>query len=702
MKTIALVGNPNAGKTTLFNALTGLRQKVGNYPGITVERKAGSFRGLHGEKYNLVDLPGAYSLSSRSPDEAVTRESLMGLEEKLDHPDLLIIVADASNLDRHLYLATQVIELNIPCVLVLNMMDLQQAKEQQIKTKLLAEKLGVPVIAMSAIKKEGLTELKTAISQIDKSEWVSKIKISPVPETVENVLRDNMESAKRLGICVGNNDLLRLLYLAINHDPEHFGLSGDQVSFIESLKTCLTEKTDGWEDQLIANRYNAIDELVRDSIGSVKSPSGKRDLTDALDAWLLHPILGWGILISILVGIFFLIFSFAQVPMGWVEAVVGAASGWAENGLKDGDLRDLIIDGVFPGIEGVIIFLPQIIILFFFICLMEETGYMARVAFMMDRVMSKVGLNGKSFVPLLSSYACAVPGVMAARTIENPKDRLITILIVPLASCSARLPVYLIMIAMLVPEDRMSVWLKIQILLGLYITGTLGAFLFALLFRKVFAGGVPSPMVLELPSYRMPRWNSIFQYLWEKSWVFIKRAGTIILGLSILLWAAVTYPKIPSDKSVEGGQITESQKLEYSFAGRVGKIMEPVVAPLGYDWKIGIGVLTSFAAREVFVSTMAIIYSVEEAGDDDQTRKRLRDRLAQEKTKDGEPVFTPLVCVSLMVFYIFAMQCISTIAVVKKETGGWKWPVFQLIYMTLTAYLMSLAVFQGGKLLGLS
>lgn len=701
MKTIALVGNPNAGKTTLFNALTGLRQKVGNYPGITVERKVGSFRGLHGEKYNLIDLPGAYSLSSRSPDEAVTRESLMGLEKELDHPEILIVVVDASNIERHLYLASQVIELKIPSVLVLNMMDLAQAQKKNISAENLSEKLGIPVIPMSAIKSAGLTELKTAISKIENKDTAFNEPISPIPDIISHHLQDHMPKAKEMGLCSGQNDILRLLYLTINHDPEHFGLSQKQFTFVEGLKNSLSEKIEGWEDLVISSRYTAIEKIVESSSVAAEKDARGPDLTDKVDRWLLHPIFGWGILAALLVGIFFLIFSFAQTPMGWVEALIASVSDLASSVLPPGDLRDLLIDGVLAGIEGVIIFLPQIIILFFFISLMEETGYMARVAFMMDRIMSKVGLNGKSFVPLLSSYACAVPGVMAARTIENPKDRLITILIVPLASCSARLPVYLIMIAMLIPDDRMSVWVKIQVLFGLYLLGTLGAFIFALIFRKIFAGGAPSPMVLELPSYRMPRWSAILHYLWEKSWIFIKRAGTIILGLSILLWAAVTYPKMP-ENGPDGAEISESQKLEYSIAGRMGKVIEPIVAPLGYDWKIGIGVLTSFAAREVFVSTMAIIYSVEEGDDDSQTRQRLRDRLAQEKTKEGKPVYTPLLCLSLMVFYVFAMQCISTVAVVKKETSGWKWPIFQIAYMTLTAYLLSLLVYQGGRLLGFS
>lgn len=700
MKKIALVGNPNAGKSTIFNALTGLRQKVGNYPGITVERKTGSFYDHHGKKNLLIDLPGSYSLSSRSPDEAVTRESLMGFAEEFDHPDIVVIVLDATNIERHLYLATQTLELGIPSIVVLNMMDLARDQGILINVHQLSQTLDCPVVEMTASQGQGLTELKVAISKLKIPTNPQTRISSPIPESISPILKDAGERALQLGLCNEVNDELRLLYLASHHDPDHLGLDSNQITFLEKLQNDLADKSADWEDNLIGLRYHHIEGIIS-KVKTQESGSSNRETTDKIDRFLLHPVWGWVTLTLLLVGIFFLIFSVAQAPMGWIENIIGILVGWIQSLMPPGDFRDLLTDGILAGIEGVIIFLPQILILFFFISLMEETGYMARVAFLMDRVMGKVGLNGKSFVPLLSSYACAVPGVMAARSIENAKDRLITILVVPLASCSARLPVYLLMIATLVPDDQMSITTKVLVLIAMYALGTIGAFVFAWFFRKTLSGGAASPMVLELPSYRIPRWKSVGLFLMDRALIFVRRAGTIILGLSILLWAATTYPKL-QDPAEGEPEITSSQALEHSLAGRLGKIIEPVVQPLGYDWKIGIGVITSFAAREVFVSTMAIIYSVEEGEEDAETQQRIRDRLSQETRDDGSPLYTPLVCISLMVFYVFAMQCLSTVAVVKRETGGWKWPLFQIAYMTIAAYLASLIVFQGGKLFGFS
>ncbi|MCD8535511.1 MAG: ferrous iron transport protein B [Verrucomicrobia bacterium] len=705
--TIALVGNPNAGKTTIFNALTGLRQKVGNYPGITVERKAGTFFSQHGEKLTLIDLPGTYSLSARSPDEAVTRDALMSHSPQLDHPDLVILVLDASNLARHLYLATQVIELRMPCILALNMMDVARNAGIVIDTEKLESLLGAPVVLMDASRNQGMTELKIGISRVLNQGNPAKEYGSPqhmaLPSQIGTLLDQRIPEAEKLGLCQSGNGILRLLYLVSHHDSEHFGFNPEQLSFVRQVKNELTALEAGWEDRLVSNRYDWIETIVEKTVRRGEVISDSAVTTDRIDRWLLHPVLGWVILAGMLFSMFFLIFSFAQIPMGMIESLMSWLRDQVVNLMPAGDLRDLLTDGVLSGLEGIVIFLPQILILFFFISIMEETGYMARVAFLMDRLMGRVGLNGKSFVPLLSSYACAVPGVMAARTIENPKDRLITILVAPLASCSARLPVYLLMIAAMVPEEQMSIWVKVGLMFLMYFLGTIGAFAFAWIFRHFLAKGQASPMLLELPPYRMPRWKSVGLFLWERAQIFIRRAGTIILGLTILMWAATTWPKFPESQS--GNPPTDAQKLEYSLAGRLGKIIEPVVSPLGYDWKIGIGLLTSFAAREVFVSTMAVIYSVEESDDEAITRKQVRDKLAMETrdgTPDGPPLYTPLVCLGIMVFYVFAMQCLSTVAVVKRETGGWKWPIFQIVYMTATAYIMALLVFQIGRALGFS
>jgi ferrous iron transport protein B len=575
------------------------------------------------------------------------------------------------------------------------MMDVAREQGLSIDQEKLSERLGIPVVALEASRSVGLVDLKIAISRMLRSPEAQRPSLTSIPESVRDVIVDSVPQALEIGLCRRGNGILRLLYLISHHDAEHFGLNPRQLDLISQLKKQLSDLDPEWEDKLVASRYDVVEEIVEEVVQETHDIPGGAVSTDRIDKWLLHPLMGWVFLAGLLVSMFFLIFSFAQVPMGWIETLMVWMAGLVESSMPAGDLRDLLTNGVLAGLEGIIIFLPQILILFFFISLMEETGYMARVAFLMDRLMGRVGLNGKSFVPLLSSYACAVPGVMAARTIEDPKDRLITILVVPLASCSARLPVYLLMIAAMIPEDRMSVWVKVMMMFGLYALGTVGAFVFAWVFRKFLARGQASPMLLELPPYRAPRWRSVFIFLLERARIFVKRAGTIILGLTILMWAATNYPKHPEAAS---DAVSEGEKLEYSVAGRIGKVIEPVVIPLGYDWKIGIGLLTSFAAREVFVSTMAVIYSVEESDDDDDlTRQRIRERLAAEKRPNGEPLYTPVVCLGIMVFYVFAMQCLSTVAVVRRETGTWKWPLFQIFYMTATAYVMALLVYQIGS-----
>ncbi len=444
----------------------------------------------------------------------------------------------------------------------------------------------------------------------------------------------------------------------------------------------------GWEDELVAERYRGIEALCAQVL---KRPDQEiESITTKIDRVLLHPVLGFVNLLLVLGLLFFLIFKVAEGPMGWIEAGFGQLGTWVEGLMGAGDFRDLIVNGVVPGVGGVVIFLPQILILFFFIGIMEDTGYMSRLAFIMDWAMSKVGLNGKSFLPFLSSYACAIPGVMAARTIDSPKDRLITILIAPLASCSARLPVYSLLIGVLFPVGEVGALTQAGIMLALYALGTFAAFGFAWVFNKCVMKGSASPMILEMPSYKMPALKSILLHVWQRARMFLVRAGTIIMGISILIWAASTYPKSDTeDKALQ---------LENSFAGRAGKLIEPAIAPLGYDWKIGIGLIGSFAAREVFNSTMGVVYAVESEGDDNL--KPLRDKLASERRPDGRAVYTPLVCISLLVFYVFAMQCVSTIAIVKRETGSWKWAMFQLGYMTGTAYVLSLLIFQIGSALG--
>ena len=685
--TYALVGNPNCGKTTVFNALTGLRQKIGNYPGVTVERKEGECVSPHGERIRLLDLPGAYSLNARSPDEAVLRDVLLGRQADAPRPDRVICILDASNLERNLYLATQILELGLPAILVLNMIDAAEEKEIKIDFAALEKCLGATVIPMQANVRKGIVELKFAMARRHLPA-PNKVQL-PLPKNLGELLRKIHQSLSESGVLQHKELAAESIYRLSQHGPKP---PDNQAQALASAKQTLEKQAPDWEDQLVSARYGWIQEHCGPAIRRLGV--AKTSLTDRLDAVLLHPLWGWMAAIAILGVLFYLIFSIAEGPMKWIEAGVEVAGQTVQEIMPPGDLRDLIQDGVIAGVGNVVVFLPQILILFFFIGLMEDTGYMARLAFIMDRLMSKVGLNGKSFLPLLSSYACAVPGIMAARTIDNPKDRLITILVAPLASCSARLPVYLLMIAAMIPAEQASTTVKVGLMMLMYFLGTFSAFVFAWIFHRGLGREENTPMILELPSYKAPALKGIVFHLWERTRIFIRRAGTIILGISILLWAALTYPKSNSpDPAVQRSE---------SIAGKIGRGIEPLIAPLGYDWKIGIGLLASFAAREVFVGAMSTIYSVvypvEE--DEDNRRRRLRNRLLAEKKPDGSPRYTPLLCLSLMVFYVFAMQCMSTVAIVRRETNSWKWPLFQLGYMTAAAYLASFLVFQLGSALG--
>ncbi|HSI64744.1 MAG TPA: ferrous iron transport protein B, partial [Candidatus Saccharimonadia bacterium] len=651
---------------------------------VTVEKREGSCMSLHGKRLRLIDLPGAYSLNARSPDEAVVRDVLMGRRRDTPRPDAVVIVADASNLERNLYLTTQVLELGLPAILVLNMMDVAEAKQWRIDLALLSQKLGVPIIPMQASIGRGLVELKAAMSR--KLDAPPKHE-PPMPAEITRALQDVRADLVKAGAVHDAASLLEPLYLISDHDPEHYGIKDEHVGRLSAAHDALEKKFPGWEDTLAGARYEAIEQMLT---GILRRPELEEStFTDRLDRFLLHPVWGIVALVGMMSVMFYTVFSVAEGPMDWINNTFGALGTWVEGSMPEGDLRDLIVEGIIAGLAGVVVFLPQILILFFFIGLMEDTGYMSRVAFIMDRIMGKVGLNGKSFVPFLSAYACAVPGIMATRTIASTKDRILTILVTPLASCSARLPVYSLMIAAMLPAGQGSAVTKALIMLSMYALGTFGAFGFAWLFNRTLMKGQSSLMVLEMPTYKRPAFKHLLIFMLERARIFLRRAGTVILGLSILLWAAMTYPKTPD--------VTKAVQLENSLAGQAGHLFEPVIEPLGFDWKIGIGLIASFAAREVFNSTMNIVYSIE-AEDDDFTP--LRDHMRAETWPDGSPVFTPLVCVSIMVFFVFAMQCLSTVAVVKRETNGWKWPLFQIGYMTAAAWLASFVVYQGGRLLG--
>lgn len=687
----ALVGNPNCGKSTLFNGLTGLKQKVGNYPGVTVERKIGTAYSQHGQPMTLIDLPGTYSLAARSPDEAVTRDVLLGSRDDTQMPDRIVCIIDASNLERNLYLVNQIFDLGRPVILVVNMMDLATAAGLQIRIDRLEKDLGIPVIAAQASKGVGLIELKLTMSRVD----------LPLPKHRWDVPAAISSSVAELQASLQNNDgkpplIARAEALLLLTDQNPVRVAGSQplsdrtsVILDQWEKRWNADGTD-WSGSLVAARYDAIGILTANTVLQQETHGMRQSRLDRIDGIVTHEVWGWTVLGAIMSALFLSIFTLAELPMGLIESSVSALADWVKSQMAAGELRDLITDGAIAGVGGVVIFLPQILILFFFIGLLESTGYMARAAFIMDRLMNRVGLNGKSFIPLLSSYACAIPGIMATRTIEDPKDRLVTILVAPFMSCSARLPVYLLMIAALVPSGEVPIFTKVGLMLLMYGLGTCGAFGFAWLFKRTLLRGEPPPMIMELPPYRMPRIKDVFMQMIERGSLFLKRAGTIVLAISIVLWALTAYPNA-------GESATPAEQVAQSFAGQAGHAIEPIIKPLGFNWEIGIGLISSFAAREVFVSATSVVFNVEE---DEENTAPLLQALRSATWPDGRPLFTPLVCLTLMVFYVFAMQCISTVAVVRRETNSWRWPLFQIGYQTGFAWLLCLVIYQSGTALG--
>ena len=686
----ALVGNPNCGKSTLFNALTGLRQKVGNYPGVTVEKKVGTTYSQHGRPISVIDLPGTYSLAARSPDEAIVRDVLLGRRADTAQPDRVVCIVDATNLERNLYLVHQVLDLGRPAILVLNMMDLAAAAGLNLRVARLEHELGIPVIPCEAANGKGILELRLAMSRTDlplsRHRWDIP---GPIAPAVSELQASLIENDGRQALIARAEALLLLTDQDAVRVAGSRPLGGQTSAILTNWKRRWDGEGVDWSGILVNSRYEAIARLCADVV--LRAARVGPALSDRIDGVVVHPLWGWLVLGGILTVLFLSIFTLAEYPMNWIDGQVAGLGAWVKGAMAPGDLRDLFTDGAIAGVGGVLVFLPQILILFFFLGLLESTGYMARAAFIMDRLMSRVGLNGKSFIPLLGSYACAIPGIMATRTIEDPKDRLVTILVAPLMSCSARLPVYLLMIAALLPDDRVTVGAKVGLMLLMYALGTLGAFGFAWLFKNYLLKGEPPLMIMELPPYRLPRMKDVLFHMLERAGLFLRRAGTIILGISILLWFLTTYPK-------SSAAVTPQAQITHSLAGAAGRVLEPVIKPLGFDWRIGIGLITSFAAREVFVSSMGVVFGVEDAGGKSPTP--LRTALRQARWPGGAALFTPLVCLTLMIYYVFAMQCMSTVAVVKRETNSWRWPLFQIAYMTGTAWLVCLVVYQAGRAFG--
>lgn len=686
---VALVGNPNTGKSTLFNALTGLNQKIGNFPGVTVDKKSGFTTLPDGRKAEIIDLPGTYSLYPKSKDESIVFSVLAEKGGELE-PDLAVVILDATNLKRNLLLYTQVADLKIPVIIALNMMDLAAKASIKIDVDLLSKRFGVPVVPVSARRVEGIENLKKLISFANKhalqTEGIDVAAIAPgLIAAIENEM--------------GSDNPYFALQLAHQHEHLKF-LTPQQSTRIEGLEKEHSFHSQKAQATETIARYNYINDVLYDTVTTPETAHDE-SISNKIDKVLTHRVFGFIIFMGVLLFMFQSIFAWSEYPMSLIEGLFV----WIESGLKHilpaGPLADLLIDGVVAGLSGVMVFIPQIAILFAFISILEDTGYMSRVTFMMDKIMRKVGLNGKSVVPLIGGFACAVPSIMSTRTIENWKDRMITIMVTPLVACSARLPVYTLLIALVVP-DRNVWWifnLKGLALTGMYVLSLLSAVIVAYVMKFVLKARERGYFIMELPVYRMPRWNNVLFSMYERSKTFVLQAGKVIIAVSIILWVLSSYGPGNRFEKIEKtysqsqytktmtpdslARVVSTEKLENSYAGILGHVIEPVIKPLGFDWKIGIALITSFAAREVFVGTMATIYSVE--GDADRIDS-VQDKMRNAKNAQGQPVFTLAVAFSLMMFYAFAMQCASTVAVVYRETKDWRWPAAQFAYMTVLAY----------------
>jgi ferrous iron transport protein B len=694
---VALVGNPNTGKSTLFNTLTGLNQKIGNFPGVTVDKKTGYCTLPDGRTAEIIDLPGTYSLYPKSQDESIVFSILADKANPL-RPDLVVVILDATNLKRNLLLYTQVADLKIPVIIALNMMDLANKNNISINISQFAKKLGVTVVPLAARKNEGIDKLKEAIT------YANKIALQEESIDVEAIAPQLI--AQISGEFAIDNPYYAL-QLAHQHETIKF-ISPTESDRIEELEKEFSFHSQKAQATETIARYNFINDLLYDT---VKIPETAKDetISNKIDKILTHRVFGLFIFLGVLLFMFQSIFAWSAYPM----ELIADGFVWVQNALHHllpaGPLTGLFVDGVIGGLSGVMVFIPQIAILFAFISILEDTGYMSRVTFMMDKLMRKVGLNGKSVVPLIGGFACAVPSIMSTRTIENWKDRMITIMVTPLVTCSARLPIYTLLIALVVPNR--NVWWIFNMqglaLTGMYVFSLISAIVVAFAFKLVLKGRERGYFIMELPVYRMPRWNNVAYSMYERSKAFVLQAGKVIIAISVILWVLASYG--PGDRfakieqkynqsrytqQLKPGDLAraiKSEKLENSYAGVLGHAIEPVIRPLGFDWKIGIALITSFAAREVFVGTMAAIYSVQGDAENMETVQQKMKTATNPET--GKPVFSLAVAFSLMMFYAFAMQCASTVAVVYRETKNWKWPAIQFAYMTVLAYAASLVAY---------
>ena len=726
---VAIAGNPNAGKTTLFNALTGTRQKVGNYPGVTVERKSGQCDLPSGETIDVVDLPGCYSLAARSPEEQIAHDVLLGEMDGHPAPDLVIVVVDASNLQRNLFLTSQLRDLGIPLIVALNMMDIARERGSEVSTEKLADALGCRVIPMVARSGQGIKELLAAVEDMPcgccTCGGVPRF-IDCLPSALENPVQTLAEGLVQSGLADALTARGESLWLLVS------SLEGDEAVKTPPAMAALARRVRG-EFKLSSKQVRAIETSARYRylkdlmfLAACTEQDLPHRLTDRLDHVLLHRLFGPVIFLALMALVFQSIFSWAAPVMNAIEAGVGLVAQGVDHLLPDGLFKEMVMQGAVAGVGNVLVFLPQILVLFLFIGLLEDVGYMARAAFLMDRLMARVGLDGRAFLPLLSSFACAIPGIMATRTIAGKKDRLVTILVAPLMSCSARLPVYTLVIGTVFAAETTVAGLFTVgglVLMGMYVLSITVGITMAAIFKRTLLKSPPPPLLLELPTYKLPSLKSVTLNLYDRARLFILRAGTIILAATVILWGVLHVPLARLDHSrfedarrqvAAKASISEPERggalraiageenaavVENSLGGHLGKLLEPVIAPLGFDWKIGVGIIASFAAREVFVSGLAVVHGVDGA---DKTSPSLRETLRREKRAGtGEPLYTPLLGVALLVFFVLACQCMSTVAIVRRETGGWRWPLFMIGYMTALAWLGAFVVYQGGKLAGL-
>lgn len=737
--TVALIGNPNTGKSTLFSALAGVRQRTGNYPGVTVEKKIGQME-IAGQRFSLVDLPGTYSLAPRSLDEMLAVDVLLGRRSDVAAPDAVLCIVDASNLERNLYLVSQVLALGLPTVVALNMIDLARDRGIAIDVERLSDRLRVPVIEVQANQKRGIAKLKEALAQAAHQARPG----APLPSPFPSDFVHEVESLEALVTDARGERLPRYLVERLLLDTSGYiereinsELNGQLSATLAAARARLAAAGSPVPAMEAIARYRWIAEVID---GVVTRPQSRPTTwTDRLDRLLTHKIWGTLVFAAVMLLLFSAIFILADPVMGAIDSGVAAVGDWVSGAMPEGALESLLVDGVIGGAGAVLVFLPQILILFLFIGVLEDCGYMARAAYLMDKLMVRVGLSGKSFIPLLSSFACAIPGVMATRVIENRRDRLTTILVAPLMSCSARLPVYTLLIGAFIPQREYlggAVRLQGLTLFAMYLVGILTAVVVALILKRTLLRGATPPFVMELPAYKVPSVSIVLYRMLERGWAFIRRAGTLIVAVAIIVWAMLYYPHNPAavDQALEAQearlsadlnrgdvtleelhrlrdqlamyddpehreQLAMGEAQRQSYLGRIGHVVEPVVRPLGWDWRIGCAVIASFPAREVVLGTLGVIYNLGEVDLDDEAGQTQLQSQLRSATWDGtnKPVFSIPVALSLMVFFALCAQCAATLAVIKRETNSWRWPVFAFVYMTTLAYLGALATYQLGS-----